>query len=145
MILQGNVNVFLDCIGRSIPDKKILDAVSIVATDFEISMTNYDGEKISYWEFFKRGVIFQFDESETLKVIFIYIKNNEQYLKYPFLDDFILGINYDSSRIDIEEILGVAEKKGQRWIKYVQGNKYLHFEFDDDEKLNLITIGGFKD
>ena len=37
MILQGNVNVFLDCIGRSIPDKKILDALK--SRDPEISRT----------------------------------------------------------------------------------------------------------
>lgn len=58
MTLLGNVNIFIDCIGRAIPDKKILDAVSIVAIDFEISETSYDGEKISYWEFKKRGGYF---------------------------------------------------------------------------------------
>ncbi|TPS75543.1 hypothetical protein [Acinetobacter baumannii] len=145
MNLLGNASVFIDCIGRTVPDKKILDAVSIVAADFNISETNFDSEKTLYWEFFKRGVTFQFDENETLKVVFIYIKDNEQYFKYPFLDDFILGVNYESSKTDIEKILGIAEKKGQKWVKYRLANKYLHFEFGDDEKLNLITIGGVKD
>ena len=105
MNLQGNVNIFLDCIGRSIPDKKILNAVSIVAIDFETSTTNYDGEKISYWEFFKRGVAFQFDENDTLKVVFIYIQNNDEYMKYPFLDDLIVDVNYHSLKSDIENLL----------------------------------------
>ena len=144
MILQGNVNVFLDFIGRSIPDKKILDAVSIVAIDFETSKTNYDGEKISYWEFFKRGVTFQFDENDTLKVVFLYIQNNDEYMKYPFLDDLIVNVNYDSLKSDIENLLGTPEKKGQKWIKYEIEDNYLHFEFGLNDKLSLITIGSLK-
>lgn len=35
MNILGNVNIFLDSIGLSIPDKIILDAVSIIAMDFE--------------------------------------------------------------------------------------------------------------
>lgn len=144
MILLGNVNIFMDCIGRAIPDKKILDAVSIVAMDFEISETSYDGEKISYWEFFKRGVTFQFDESDTLKVIFLYIQNNDGYLRYPFLDDLIVGVNYDSSKSEVEKLLGPSRRQGQKWIKYEMENKYLHFEFGPNDKLNLITIGNLK-
>lgn len=144
MTLLGNVNIFIDCIGRALPDKKILDAVSIVAMDFEISETSYDGEKISYWEFFKIGVTFQFDESDTLKVIFIYIQNNDEYLRYPFLDDLVVGASYDSSKFEIEKLLGPSRRQGQKWIKYEMENKYLHFEFGLNDKLNLITIGESK-
>jgi len=144
MNILGNVNIFLDSIGRTMPDKIILDAVSIIAMDFETSITNFDGEKLSYWEFFKRGVTFQFDENDTLKVVFIYIQNNDEYVKYPFLDDLIVDVNYDSTKLDIEKLLGPPEKKGQKWIKYEMENKYLHFEFGLDSKLSLITIGSLK-
>ncbi|MGE8654469.1 MAG: hypothetical protein ACN6NV_12125 [Acinetobacter gandensis] len=93
----------------------------------------------------KGGGTFQFDESDTLKVIFIYIQNNDEYLRYPFLDDLIVGISYDSSKSEIEKLLGPSRKQGQKWIKYEMENKYLHFEFGLNDKLNLITVGNLKD
>lgn len=142
MKFSGDIKVFVESIGLKIPDTKIIDAVVIVASDFEISETNFGGENIEYWEFFKRGTCFKFNEKNILNAIFFFIKENNGYYKYPFLDDLIIGINDKSSGLDIENLLGIPNKVGKQWIKYkIDEQKYIHFEFDESSELKQITIG----
>lgn len=137
--INGDANVFIDCIGRRHPDNRILEAAAIVATDFSITETNYD-EQITYWQFFQRGVCFAFDDTEQLNTVFIYAQNSQQYQTYPFFKDLIEGLDDSSSRQDIVKLLGFPCAYNKQYIKYYLGNKYIHFEFDTYETLALITI-----
>ena len=74
MNFLGDVEVFLSCLGTSIPNANILKAVTIIASEFDTSETNFCGEKLSYWEFFKRGVTFRFNENQILDTVFLYIR-----------------------------------------------------------------------
>lgn len=97
MIFSGDVEIFISCLGTQESSSDILKAVTLVASDFNISETNFYGESLSYWQFFKRGVTFRFNEHQILDTIFIYTKNNEEYYSYPFFEDLIVGINHKST------------------------------------------------
>lgn len=143
MILLGDIEVFLSCIGTKIPNADILKAITIIASEFNISETNFCGESLSYWEFFKRGVTFRFNENQILDTVFLYIIKNEEYHPYPFLEDLIRGINHKSMKQSVVDLFGIPERENVRWIKYRILDKYLHFEFDESSKLKQITIGQF--
>ena len=91
MNFSGDVEVFLSCLGTKESSSDILKAVILVASEFESLETNFGGEKLFYWQFFKRGVTFRFDEHQILDTIFIYVKGNEEYYPYPFLEDLCIS------------------------------------------------------
>ena len=94
-------------------------------------------------EFFSRGTDFLF-KNDTLVAFFFYVKEKGKISKFPFLDELISGLTYQSSPEDIINILGNIEKKGKsangNYIRFKYGDKYIHFEFDGNDKLSLITL-----
>ena len=143
MNFLGDVEVFLSCLGTSIPNANILKAVTIIASEFDTSETNFCGEKLSYWEFFKRGVTFRFNENQILDTVFLYIRENAEYYPYPFLEDLIIGINHKSTKQSVANLFGPPEREGDSWLKYRIFDNYLHFEFDDSLELKQITMGQY--
>ena len=140
---MGDIEVFLSCLGTSIPNTNILKAVTIISSEFDTSETNFCGEKLSYWEFFKRGVTFRFNENQILDTIFLYIRENAEYYPYPFLENLIIGINHKSTKQSVIDLFGNPEKENDGWLKYKIFDNYLHFEFDELSKLKQITMGKF--
>ena len=55
MNFSGDAEVFLSCLGTKESSSDILKAVILVASEFDSLETNFGGEKLSYWQFFKRG------------------------------------------------------------------------------------------
>ena len=143
MNFLGDVEVFLSCLGTSIPNANILKAVTIIASEFDTSETNFCGEKLSYWEFFKRGVTFRFNENQILDTVFLYIRENAEYYPYPFLEDLIIGINHKSTKQSVVKLFGNPERESNYWLRYKILDNYLHFEFDDSSELKQITMGLF--
>lgn len=143
MIINGEIITFLKALGCRQGDVKILDAITLIASDFEIETVKYDDLSHVYFHFFKSGVDFTFNSYnsvEELKAIFIYVKEIDGYLKYPFIEDFIDGISSKVTMDDIANILGVPECKKKKWIRYKYYNNYIHFEFNESNELALISL-----
>lgn len=140
---RKTIDIFLDCLGKKLGDSLILDALSAIACDFYIDTYEIAGEKRETWSFFSRGTDFFF-KNDFLVAFFFYIKEKDKFLKYPFLEKLINGLTYQSSPEDIIDILGVAEKKGTsskgNYVRFKYDDKYIHFEFDKNSELSLITI-----
>ena len=143
MNFSGDLEVFLSCLGTKESSSDILKAVILVASEFESLETNFGGEKLFYWQFFKRGVTFRFDEHQILDTIFIYVKENDEYYPYPFLEDLIIGINPKSTKQSVANLFGTPEKESDSWLKYRIFDNYLHFEFDDSLELKQVTMGQY--
>ena len=143
MNFSGDVEVFLSCLGTKESSSDILKAVILVASEFDSLETNFGGEKLSYWQFFKRGITLRFNEHQILDTIFIYVKENEEYYPYPFLEDLITGINHKSTKQCVANLFGSPEKESGSWLRYRIVDKYLHFEFDDSLELKQITMGQY--
>lgn len=120
-----------------------MKAVILVASEFDSLETNFGGENLFYWQFFKRGVTFRFNEHQILDTIFIYVKENEEYYSYPFLEDLIIGINHKSTKQSVANLFGPPEREGDSWLKYRIFDNYLHFEFDDSLDLKQVTLGQY--
>ncbi|OOF80758.1 hypothetical protein BKG92_10350 [Rodentibacter ratti] len=139
----GDVSVFLEALGREQGNDSILDAISIIATDFDIEYFDFENIKSTYFHFFKRGVDFVFlnkDSNEILESIFFYVGKFEGYNEYPFLNELFCDLNDPISKDSIMNVFGTPESISASWIRYVVNGKYIHFEFDDSQKLNLITL-----
>ena len=143
MNFSGDVEVFLSCLGTKESNSNILKAVILVASEFDTLETNFCGENLSYWQFFKRGVTFRFNEHQILDTIFIYPKENEEYYSYPFLEDLIIGINHKSTKQSVVKLFGNPERESNYWLRYKILDNYLHFEVDDSSELKQITMGLF--
>ena len=137
------INTFLDCLGKKTGNSLILDALSTIACDFYIDTYEIAGEKRESWSFFSRGTDFSF-KNDTLVAFFFYTKEKGKFSKFPFLDKLISGLTYQSSPEDIINILGNLEKKGKssngNYVRFKYDDKYIHFEFDENNKLSLITL-----
>lgn len=141
MNFSGDVEVFLSCLGAKESSSDILTAVILIASEFDSLETNFGGEKLFYWQFFKRGVTFRFNEHQILDTIFIYVKENEEYYPYLFLEDLIIGINHKSTKQSVANLFGTPEKESDSWLKYRIFDNYLHFEFDNSLELKQVTMG----
>lgn len=139
MKIKGEIETFLQSLGCQNPNDKILDSVVLIGCEFSIEETFYD-EKLDYWNFYKRGVSFCFSKSDSLRAIFFYIQDDDEYYKYPFLDTLIDEVNYNSSKEDLIKLFGKPSDYNDIWIKYICNNKYIHFQFNN-KKLSLITLG----
>jgi hypothetical protein len=140
---SGDVEVFLSCLGTKESSSDILKAVILVSSEFDSLETNFGGEQLFYWQFFKRGATFRFNEHQILDTVFIYVKENEEYYPYPFLEDLITGINHKSTKQCVANLFGSPEKESGSWLRYRIVDKYLHFEFDDSLELKQITMGQY--
>ncbi|MCO8098393.1 hypothetical protein [Acinetobacter lwoffii] len=143
MNFSGDAEVFLSCLGTKESSSDILKAVILVASEFDSLETNFGGEKLSYWQFFKRGITFRFNEHQILDTIFIYVKENEEYYPYPFLENLITGINQKSTMQFVAYLFGIPERESNSWLKYKIFDNYLHFEFDNSLELKQITMGQY--
>lgn len=139
----GDVNVFLEALGKKQGSDLILNAISVIATDFDIEHFEFDDVKNTYFHFFKQGVDFVFskkDSDEMLESIFFYIGSFEGYNKYPFLKELFYDLHDPISKGSVINFFGEPEAESADWIRYMVNGKYIHFEFDVNQKLNLITL-----
>lgn len=142
-MFHGDITYFLNALGENQGSEKILNAIKIISTDFEIN--NFECESIRnvYLQFFKGGVDFVFnviDNNETLESIFFFIDGDDEHIPYRFVNSLIIGLPISLERNDIINSFGAPEKNGKRWIRYIQNNKYIHFEFNEYNTLNLISL-----
>lgn len=143
MNFTGDIEIFLKCLGEIIDSPIILDAFVILACPFYIEEYEIENVKREAWRFYSRGSEFSF-ENNIAKAFFFHVKKNHSYEYYPFLDTLINGVTYDSTKLQLINIFGTPEKTSftsiGSYIRYKMHNKYLHFQFNKDEELDMITL-----
>lgn len=143
MQLSGNINTFLPCLGAKKGDSCILDAFVVLACAFTIDRYRLENDDRESWQFFVRGSEFSFT-NDVLDAFFFYIQPRDGYARYPFLRDFIVGLDYTINHDGIARLLGTPERTGIHdhgsYIRYRLGDHYLHFEFDHERALSLVTL-----
>lgn len=142
-MFDGDITYFLDALGEYQGSKKILDAIAIIGTDFEINSLEYESTYNVYFQFFKGGVDFVFEvksNQEVLESIFFFIDGDDEHIPYRFKNSLIVNLPISLRKDDIVDKFGLPEKNGKNWIRYIQYNKYIHFEFNEHNKIRLITL-----
>ncbi|MFU2078918.1 hypothetical protein ACLQ98_11265, partial [Avibacterium endocarditidis] len=75
-----------------------------------------------------------------LESIFFFIDGDDEHIPYRFVSSLIIGLPISLERNDIINSFGIPEKNGKMWIRYIQNNKYIHFEFNENNTLKLISL-----
>ena len=129
--------------GSEKSDGCILDAFVVLACAFTIDRYRLGNDDRESWQFFVRGSEFSFT-NDMLDAFFFYIQPRDEYARYPFLRDFIVGLDYTINHDGIARLLGTPERTGIHdhgsYIRYRFGDHYLHFEFDHERALSLVTL-----
>lgn len=141
LMLSGEVNIYLNSLGTIEGNEKILDAVVLPGPRFSMETMEIEGIEYSSYQFSEHGVEFSFTD-KVLEAIFIFMVANEDYDKYVLGDRLFDNIERFSTRAEVVESLGMPNVEKEKFIKYyLDKNKYIHFEFNSSEILNLITLG----
>lgn len=151
---EGNILTFLNCIGLQEYDNAISRLISIIDTPFVREEVCYLEPEVIY-SFYLGGCQFSFNQNGILEAIFIYIKPKNLFHNFQLKNNFINGISPNSSKEDIiyamNPLFGSPERicttnnaglgyDEYHYIRYKIDNKFIHFEFLEDFKLNLITL-----
>lgn len=139
--LSGEISIYLKSLGTTEGNKKILDAMVLAGPRFSMETMEIEGVEYSSYQFLEHGVVFSFTD-KMLDAIFIFMVANEEYNKYVLGDRLFDNIENFSTRKEVVESLGVPDVKNDKFVKYyLSESKYIHFEFDSNDILNLITLG----
>lgn len=139
--LSGEVKIYLNSLGKKEGNKNILEAMVLPGSSFSMESMEIEGVQYSSYQFLEHGVAFSFTD-KLLDTIFIFMTANEEYSKYLLGDRLFDNIEHYSNRSDIIEELGFPDIESKQYIKYfLNDNKYIHFEFNNNNILSLITLG----
>lgn len=123
--IEGDLVRFLELLGKD--DDRV--AAGIVSSMLDINIG--DSLLSSAKTLVKAGV-----EIETtragVETIWILVQN------YPRPAHLVLGLIENPGREDVLSLMGEPERGGEKWLRYVIGGRYAHFEFAD--RLTRITL-----
>lgn len=152
--LKGSMFDFLNCIGLPEGSDAIVELVAVIDAPFVREEVCYAEPEIIY-SFHTAGCEFTFNQDGILEAIFLYIKPRNSFQSFQLNTDFISGISPNISKEDLIRIMkplvGSPERmqttscmdlgyKEYHYIRYAVDNKFIHFEYLEDLKLNLITL-----
>lgn len=123
--IEGELTRFIALLGEA-DDHSAVEAVSSLL-DIRVG----DSLRASKKALAKAGVGI---ESTRDGVETIWIKTE----KFPRSVVLISGLVEDPAREQLLSFLGEPERAGEKWLRYVIGGRYVHFEFDD--RLTRITL-----
>lgn len=141
--MNGYINLFLSVLGCKEGDSKILDAIVNLGANFDVGSFRFDDVEQKYYCLYSLGVSFTFDRIDgayILSSIFFYIIGDDDYCPYVALYRLIDGINNESKKYDCIKLMGDPFDRGANWIKYKIAGKFLHIEFNEHNKISLISI-----
>ncbi|GAB2679832.1 hypothetical protein GCM10027271_46360 [Saccharopolyspora gloriosae] len=141
MTVTGEVAVMLDVLGYRQGDNRILDAIALVGPNMEVEELDFDGEKSTHFIFKPSGTDFIF-EDDVLVSIMIRTQpdsKDETYALYPRPTALVDGLSPTASRTEVTALLGTPERVGPNFDRYEANGRYLHFEFDSDEHVTMIS------
>ena len=139
--LSGEVTIYLSSLATKEGNEKILDAMVLPGPRFSMETMEIEGVEYSSYQFLEHGVAFSFTD-KVLDAIFIFMVANAQYKKYALGDRLFDNIERFSTRSEVVKSIGMPNVGKEKFIKYyLDKNKYIHFEFNSSDILNLITLG----
>lgn len=139
--LSGEIKIYLNSLGKKKGNEKILDAMVLPGPRFTMETMEIEGIEYSSYQFLEHGVAFSFTD-KILDAIFIFMVANKEYDEYLLGDKLFDNIESYSTRAEVVESFGVPDIEKDKFVKYyLCKSKYIHFEFNSDGVLHLITLG----
>ena len=150
--VAGNINQYIKLVGRSDEsiEKDVQHIVDIsgdtpVIDEIDEDFIGFDATE-SYWSLYGAGTEFHWEDG-VLKAVTLYTQQDSEYKPYaaPLFADF----SNTATRDEIIRYLGTPDNEAKQnatwirsaWIQYDEkGGNWVHFEFDGEMHLKMVTI-----
>ncbi|ACU37659.1 hypothetical protein KCV87_01430 [Actinosynnema pretiosum subsp. pretiosum] len=139
--VSGEAAVFLDVLGHRQGDSRILEAITLVGPAMEVEELDFDGERSVYFIFKPAGTDLLF-EDDVLVSAMVRTQPDAQdpsYGLYPRPEALVAGLPAVAARHEVSALLGAPERSGPAFDRYRANGRYLHFEFDPDDRVARIS------
>ncbi len=139
--VTGEMAVLLDVLGYRQGDSRILDAIALLRPDMKVEEFDFDGEKSTYFTFKSAGTDLLF-ENDVLVSVMVRTQPDGQdgtYGLYPRPATLVDGLSSTATRAEVTALLGDPERVGQNFDRYKVNKRYLHFEFDSNSRVAMLS------
>jgi len=154
--IAGSVNQYIKLVGRSDESVKtevqhIIDKLGCtpIIREIDKEFTGYDSSE-SFWLLHDAGVEFRW-KNDLLKGLSLYTKRGESSVSEykPYATPLFADFSNTATREEIVRYLGTPDNEAKQnstwvrsaWIQYdEEGGNWVHFEFDSDMHLKMVTI-----
>ncbi|WP_156808187.1 hypothetical protein [Actinomyces sp. oral taxon 849] len=150
--VAGKINQYIELVGRNdkIVERDVQHIINIsgdtpVIDEIDKDFIGFDSAE-SYWSLYDSGTEFHWKDG-VLKAVTLYTQQDSEYKPYatPLFADF----SNTATREEIVRYLGTPNNEAKQnstwvrsaWIQYDEkGGNWVHFEFDGDMHLKMVTI-----
>lgn len=154
--IAGNINQYIKLVGQSgdpvkAEVQRIVDGLDCtpVIREIDKEFTGYDSSQ-SFWLLHDAGIEFRW-KNDTLEAITLYTQTGRSSVSeykpctIPLFADF----SNTATREEVIRYLGTPDNEAKQnatwvrsaWIQYdEQGGNWVHFQFDSDMHLKMVTI-----
>ncbi len=128
-MIQGDVITFLNALEAREADPRVQRALALVGGEPTVETYDDDGVEEKYLNLPEQGVSLLFMDG-TLDTVFVYATASPTRNAYSRWSTLIEGIGPDSSREDIERVLGAPLRSTGTYLTYEAAPGYVQFDFD---------------
>lgn len=150
--VAGKINQYIELVGRNdkIVERDVQHIINIsgdtpVIDEIDKDFIGFDSAE-SYWSLYDSGTEFHWKDG-VLKAVTLCTQQDSEYKPYatPLFADF----SNTATREEIVRYLGTPNNEAKQnstwvrsaWIQYDEkGGNWVHFEFDGDMHLKMVTI-----
>ncbi len=154
--IDGDINRYIKLVGRSDESVKaevqhIIDELGCapVIREIDKEFTGYDSSE-SFWLLHDAGIEFRWNDN-TLEAVTLYPqKGRSSVSEYkPYTNPLFADFSNTATRDEIIRHLGTPDNEAKKnstwvrsaWIQYdEEDGNWVHFEFDSDMHLKMVTI-----
>lgn len=138
--MNGEIEVFLDVVGRQRGDDEILEAVTLVGPSIEVR--DFPEDDTEYWSFPRTGTDFVYVGSTLDSILIRTLRDfsDPDYLTYPNVDRLIDGLGSTPTKAEVIALLGSPEKQTAEAIRYAVSGKFIVFSVGADDKVKMISV-----
>jgi hypothetical protein len=139
--VTGEMAVMLDVLGLPQGDGRILEAIALVGPAMEIEEFDWGSEKSTYFIFKSAGTDLLFEDGVLASAI-VWMQPDAQdpgYGLYPRPAALIDGLPPTATRTEVEAFFGVPERTGPSFVRYEANERYLHVEFNSNDRIGKVS------
>jgi hypothetical protein len=136
-MIQGEIRTFLDALSAREGEERLDRALALVGGRPEIEV--YDDDIVEkYLNLPERGVTFLLNDGQ-LDTVFVYAAPKATKAPYPGWPTLIDDVAADSSRDDVQQVLGTPIRSTNSYLTYAADPGFVQFEFDG-AALSMVVV-----
>lgn len=139
-MIQGDVFTFLNALGAPEGDSRLERALALVGGEPSVEIYDDEGAEEKYLNLSEQGVSFLLMDGR-LDTVFVYAIASSTRNAYGRWSTLIDGIAPDSSRDDIERVLGTPLRSTSSYLTYQADPGFVQFEFDGASLKMAVIMG----